>query len=197
METFRVQGLVSGINSQDIIEVSNDPNLCLTSLEIGRGLGQTIGFYPVRMEWPMSEEQYEEYKATPWPESTHETLVIRPGIPFQLEETLPPGSGQEYSVLTVNGQAEIVVQDAKSYQRLLARAEEADRLMELRRGIAEYRAGRTRDVEDALGEMESRHLGKAKRSGTRRDACAARSSSPRSARPISTIFFATLPSTVR
>jgi len=88
------ESVVPRINSQDIIEVSNDPNLCLTSLEIGRGLGQTIGFYPVRMEWPMSEEQYEEYKATPWPESTPETLVIRPGIPFQLEETLPPGSGQ-------------------------------------------------------------------------------------------------------
>ncbi len=74
------------------------------------------------------------------------------------------------AVLTVNGQAEIVVQDARSYQRLLARAEEADRLMELCRGIADYRAGRVRDVDDALGELEARHLGTGKRSGTRRPA---------------------------
>lgn len=71
------------------------------------------------------------------------------------------------AVLTVNGQAEIVVQDARSYQRLLNRAQEADRLMELRRGIAEYRAGRTRDVDDALAELEARYLGKAKRPGGR------------------------------
>ena len=67
------------------------------------------------------------------------------------------------AVLTINGQAEIVVQDAASYQRLLARAEEADKLMELRRGIAEYRAGRVRSMEEALGEIEARHLKPAKR----------------------------------
>jgi len=74
------------------------------------------------------------------------------------------------AVLTVNGQAEIVVQDARSYQRLLARAEEADRLMALRRSIAEYRAGRARDLDEALGEIEARHLGAAKPSGRRRPA---------------------------
>ncbi|MEQ8268919.1 MAG: type II toxin-antitoxin system Phd/YefM family antitoxin [Parvibaculum sp.] len=63
------------------------------------------------------------------------------------------------AVLTVNGQAEIVVQDAKSYQRLLARVEEADRLMALRRSIAEYRAGQVRDIDDALDALETRHLG--------------------------------------
>ena len=66
------------------------------------------------------------------------------------------------AVLTVNGQAEIVVQDAKSYQLLLARAEEADKLMELRRSIAEYRSGRVRSIDDALSELEERHAGAAK-----------------------------------
>jgi PHD/YefM family antitoxin component YafN of YafNO toxin-antitoxin module len=74
------------------------------------------------------------------------------------------------AVLTVNGQAEIVVQDARSYQRLLARAEEADRLMELRRSIADYRAGRVRDAADALAELEARRLGKAGRPAARRRA---------------------------
>lgn len=63
------------------------------------------------------------------------------------------------AVLTVNGEAQVVVQDAASYERLLARAEEADRLMDLRRSIAEYRAGRARDVDAALSDLEARHLG--------------------------------------
>ena len=67
------------------------------------------------------------------------------------------------AVLTVNGQAEVVVQDAKSYQRLLARVEEADKLMALRRSVAEYRAGQFRDLDDALETLEARHVGTAKR----------------------------------
>ncbi len=67
------------------------------------------------------------------------------------------------AVLTVNGQAEVVVQDAKSYQRLLARVEEADKLMALRRSVAEYRAGQFRDLDDALDTLEARHAGTAKR----------------------------------
>lgn len=65
-------------------------------------------------------------------------------------------------VLRVTGQAEIVVQDAASYQQLLARAEETDRLMKLRRSIAEYRTGRVRNREDSLGELEARHPSSAK-----------------------------------
>jgi len=71
------------------------------------------------------------------------------------------------AILTVNGQAEIVVQDAASYQRLLARAEEADRLMDLKRSIDEYRAGRVRDMHVALEDLEARHLGQARRGRAR------------------------------
>ncbi|MDX2225397.1 MAG: type II toxin-antitoxin system Phd/YefM family antitoxin [Rhodospirillaceae bacterium] len=63
------------------------------------------------------------------------------------------------AVLTVNGQAEIVVQDAASYEKLLDRVEEADRLMDLRRSIAEHRAGRARDMDEALSDLENRILG--------------------------------------
>lgn len=63
------------------------------------------------------------------------------------------------SVLTVDGHAEIIVQDARAYQRLLDRAAEADRLLALRRSIAECRNGRVRDLDAALDELEARHLG--------------------------------------
>ena len=71
------------------------------------------------------------------------------------------------AVLTINGQAEVAVQDAKSYQRLLARVEEADRLLALRRSIAEYRAGQFRDIDDALDTLEARHAGTAQRTRTK------------------------------
>jgi hypothetical protein len=67
------------------------------------------------------------------------------------------------AILTVNGQAAIVVQDAHAYQKLLDRAEQAEKLMELRRGIAEYRAGEVRDAKKALTELEVRHLGNPRR----------------------------------
>ena len=63
------------------------------------------------------------------------------------------------AVLTVGGEAEIVVQDAHAYQRLVDRAAEADRLLDLRRSIAECRSGSVRDLDTALDELEVRHLG--------------------------------------
>lgn len=65
-------------------------------------------------------------------------------------------------VLTVNGQAELVVQDAVSYQKLLDRAERADLLQKLRQGIADYRAGRVGDADEVLDRLEARHLGQKK-----------------------------------
>lgn len=67
-------------------------------------------------------------------------------------------------VLTINGQAELVVQDARSYQELLDRVERAEQSARLRRGIADYRTGRVRDIETALGELETRKLGKEQQS---------------------------------
>ena len=71
-------------------------------------------------------------------------------------------------ILTVNGQAELVVQDARSYQKLLDRADEAGQRERLRRSIAEYRAGQVRDVDDVLDSLEGRHLRKTRATGKRR-----------------------------
>src|SRR5262245_26254962 len=54
-------------------------------------------------------------------------------------------------VLTVNGKAELVVQDAASYQRLIeqaARAERAEELESLRVAIEEMKAGKGRPIEE-------------------------------------------------
>lgn len=46
-------------------------------------------------------------------------------------------------VLTINGKAELVVQDAAAYQKLRAVAEEARVLEGIRQGIEDMNAGRT------------------------------------------------------
>ena len=56
-------------------------------------------------------------------------------------------------VLTINGKAEVVVQDAASYQKLLERAERAERMDALKASLEDMRAGRVSPAEDMLAEM--------------------------------------------
>lgn len=51
------------------------------------------------------------------------------------------GSGHPL-ILTINGKAELVVQDAVSYQKLLDRVDELEALDGIKRGLAEVVAGR-------------------------------------------------------
>jgi len=52
-------------------------------------------------------------------------------------------------VLTINGKAEIVVQDAASYQMLLDRMEEIETLAGIKRGLADMKAGRVTPLESS------------------------------------------------
>lgn len=56
-------------------------------------------------------------------------------------------------VLTINGKAELVVQDTASYQKLVELAERAERMEALRASIEDMRAGKVSPVEDMLAEM--------------------------------------------
>jgi prevent-host-death family protein len=62
-------------------------------------------------------------------------------------------------VLTVNGKAEVVVQDAAAYQRLMALAERAEMLAFLQEAKAEADAGHTVDARafvESLGKKKAR-----------------------------------------
>lgn len=65
----------------------------------------------------------------------------------QLKETGHP------VVLTINGKAELVVQDTASYQRLIEMAEKAERMDILRASVKEMKAGKGIPAEDVLAEM--------------------------------------------
>ena len=65
----------------------------------------------------------------------------------QLKETGKP------IVLTINGKAEIVVQDAGSYQKLLEIAEKLETIEALRPAIAEMKAGKGEPAESFFAEL--------------------------------------------
>ena len=65
----------------------------------------------------------------------------------QLKETGQP------VVLTINGKAELVVQDTASYQRLIELAGRAERMDALEASLDDMKAGRIAPAADVLAEM--------------------------------------------
>ena len=57
-------------------------------------------------------------------------------------------------VLTVNGKAELIVQDAEAYQALLDRVEA---LEGIQRGVADVKAGRTRPAQQVFDKLRRKH----------------------------------------
>ena len=60
-------------------------------------------------------------------------------------------------VLTVNGKAAAIVQDAEAYQRLLDIAASADEEEAIRKGLEDVKKGRTRPAREFFAESEAKH----------------------------------------
>jgi PHD/YefM family antitoxin component YafN of YafNO toxin-antitoxin module len=69
----------------------------------------------------------------------------------RIKETKAP------EVLTVNGRAEVVVQDAESYQEMLDRLERADLIESLRQGIKDGEAGLGLPLEEAFAMLDAKY----------------------------------------
>lgn len=69
----------------------------------------------------------------------------------QLKETGRP------IVLTLNGKAEIVVQDAASYQRMLEIVERMESIEAIREGIRSVDRGEGRDAGELLNELREKY----------------------------------------
>lgn len=69
----------------------------------------------------------------------------------RLEETGEP------VVLTVNGRARLVVQDAASYQRMLELVRQAETIEAIREGLEAVAAGRTMSLDDFDAAMRAKH----------------------------------------
>ncbi|HLL48216.1 MAG TPA: type II toxin-antitoxin system Phd/YefM family antitoxin [Longimicrobiaceae bacterium] len=60
-------------------------------------------------------------------------------------------------VLTVNGRAEVVVQDAASYERLLDLVDRAEAIVGIRLGLDSMHRGEGRPAAQALSAIRERH----------------------------------------
>lgn len=60
-------------------------------------------------------------------------------------------------VLTVNGRAELVVQDAESYQEILERLERAETLAAIRKGMKQFQRGEGIPLNQAEKRLRKRH----------------------------------------
>ncbi len=60
-------------------------------------------------------------------------------------------------VLTVKGEAAVVVQDAEAYQRLLDLAAKATAREGIRQGLSEAAEGKGRDAREFFAEFEAEH----------------------------------------
>jgi PHD/YefM family antitoxin component YafN of YafNO toxin-antitoxin module len=69
----------------------------------------------------------------------------------QLRETGEP------VVLTINGKAELVVQDAKSYQRLLELAERIETVESIRQGMQEFDEGEGISLDEFREHISRKH----------------------------------------
>ena len=56
--------------------------------------------------------------------------------------------------ITINGKAEVVVQDAEAYQELLERVETIEGIQ---RGLADVKAGRTKPAREVLNRLRRKH----------------------------------------
>jgi PHD/YefM family antitoxin component YafN of YafNO toxin-antitoxin module len=68
-----------------------------------------------------------------------------------------PYSTKRPVVLTVNGKAAAIVQDAEAYQRLLDIAASANEEEAIRQGLEDVKQGRTRPAREFFAEFEAKH----------------------------------------
>jgi len=60
-------------------------------------------------------------------------------------------------VLTVNGKAKLVVQDAVSYQKILDTLDRAEAIAGIRKGLADIKRGRTSPGRQAFDQIRKKH----------------------------------------
>jgi prevent-host-death family protein len=82
----------------------------------------------------------------------HALTDFKRNTPQFLEQLKRTG---EPVVLTINGKAELVVQDAKSYQRLLDLADRLETIRAVREGLASMKRGEGRPMDEAFDDLEA------------------------------------------
>lgn len=61
-------------------------------------------------------------------------------------------------VLTVNGKAQVVVQDAESYQQMLEQIEQAQTVIAINEGIRAFEDGKYKPAREALEDLKKKYV---------------------------------------
>jgi prevent-host-death family protein len=80
----------------------------------------------------------------------HSLSEFQSNIPDFVQQMKDTG---EPIVLTINGKAALVIQDAESYQKLVDLADEAKVLDGIRRGLEDMEAGRVQPLTEAIEDI--------------------------------------------
>ncbi len=84
----------------------------------------------------------------------HSLSSFKRNTPSFIEQMKHTG---EPVVLTVNGKAELVVQDAESYQKLLDALERLEAIVGIKQGLEDVEAGRTISMTEFEREMQQKY----------------------------------------
>ncbi|MGB3650490.1 MAG: type II toxin-antitoxin system Phd/YefM family antitoxin [Rivularia sp. (in: cyanobacteria)] len=84
----------------------------------------------------------------------HSLSSFKRNTPSFIEQMKQTG---EPVVLTVNGKAEIVVQDAESYQKLLDALERLEAIAGIKQGLEDVEAGKTISIKEFEQEVKQKH----------------------------------------
>ncbi|MEA5534854.1 type II toxin-antitoxin system Phd/YefM family antitoxin [Crocosphaera sp. XPORK-15E] len=60
-------------------------------------------------------------------------------------------------ILTINGKAELVVQDADSYQKLLDTIEQLETIIGIKKGLEDIAKDNVQSLDDFVEEMQKKH----------------------------------------
>jgi hypothetical protein len=79
------------LTPQEIFDFNRDANTCITTIERNEGLTRTHGYFPTRVDWPLTEHEYIlRSRHLAWPADSDETLTITPPWPEQTAHTILP-----------------------------------------------------------------------------------------------------------
>lgn len=95
------------LSPQDIFDVNRDENLCIATIERGKGLSRTNGYFPLHVDWPLTEQEYQtRTERTPWPPDSSATVTVNPPWPEPTSETIVPEDHPPLSPLDISAAAE-------------------------------------------------------------------------------------------
>ena len=107
----------------EIQDASGEKNSCIIAVNRLEGLAQYKGAFPIHIDYPISQDEFNQNKKLRWPTSSDETITTPPHWPQPDEETVVRKD--------IKSQAELDAEIQKQLKGAIAAAESPDKQPEL------------------------------------------------------------------